>query len=315
MPLQARYDTAEVRPSERFAFWKESVCESYVQLGCEAENTQQFRGSIDIDRHSVLAVSNVTGLSHSVTRRKSDIRKSSDEFFLLSVQTRKSSRLTQMGKEAILRPGDMALYMSSEAYKLELTDDFSQTVLQLPAARLSERLPNAPMSLAQRIDGQTEMGRVVRESILSIAPQLQTANSTVAALLQETLIDLVATGVATNAACTPELSSPEQHILLRAKSYIRQHLCDPELDRNVLADHLGLSVRRLSDIFNKNGTSIALYIRTCRLERVKAQLSDPRFVGQSVTEIAFAAGFSNPQSFSTLFREVYGVSPSRLRGR
>ncbi|MBT8154665.1 hypothetical protein KMP13_12345 [Epibacterium ulvae] len=91
----------------------------------------------------MLSISRVAGLSHTVDRRKRDIRSASDAYFLLSLQTAESSRVTQFGKTALLCPGDMALYTSTDPYSLDLSDDFSQTVVQLPAAKLIDRLPNA----------------------------------------------------------------------------------------------------------------------------------------------------------------------------
>ena len=128
MDIQTRYDTDDVAPADRFAYWKESVCDSYVKLGCDAENRTHFRGLIDIARHSVLSISRVAGLSHTVDRRKRDIRSASDAYFLLSLQTAESSQVTQFGKTALLRPGDMALYSSTDPYSLKLSDDFSQMV-------------------------------------------------------------------------------------------------------------------------------------------------------------------------------------------
>lgn len=313
MDLQTRYDTATVPLSQRFSYWRESVCDSYVQLGCEAENRENFRGLIEIARHSVLSISRVAGLSHRVDRRKKDIRSATDAYFLLSLQTSKSSTVTQFGKSAHLQQGDMALYSSTDPYALELTDDFSQTVVQLPSSKLIERLPNAEMLTAHRIDGQTGIGKLVRENILAFSQHVNAPNPTVQALLQDTLIDLIATGLAAHSAEKIELSSPEQHVMLRAKSFIRANLRDPELDRNRVASEIGMSVRRLNEIFAKFEESISAYIRRTRLETVSSDLRDPRFAQQSISEIAFRHGFSNMQNFSTVFRNHFGRSPRSYR--
>ena len=313
MDIQTRYDTDDVAAADRFAYWRESVCDSYVQLGCEAKNTRNFRGLIEIARHSVLSISKVAGRSHTVERRKRDIGSASDSFFLLSLQTAQSSSVTQYGKTAVLRPGDMALYSSSNPYSLSLTDDFSQTVVQLPTAKLIDRLPNAEMLTARKIDGQTGLGKLVRENILAFADHVNTPNPMVQSLLQDTLIDLIATGLASHGADKIELSSPEQHVMLRAKSFVRANLGDPDLDRNLVAAEIGMSVRRLNDIFAKEEETVAAFIRRMRLEGVAAEFKDPRYARHSISEIAFRYGFSNMQNFSTLFRAKYGSSPRAFR--
>lgn len=315
MDVQSRYDTNDVPPRDRFAYWRESVCASYVQLGCEAENSPKFNGSIEIARYSVLSLSRVSGLKHRVERRKRDIRSATDAYFLLSLQTAKAASVSQFGKTAVLRPGDMALYSSTAPYTLQLTDEFSQTVVQLPMSKLLERLPNAELLTACRIDGQAGIGKLVRENVLAFAQHVNSPNATLQSLLQDTLIDLIATGLAAHGSHKLELSSPEQHVMLRAKSFIRSNLDDPNLDRNRVAQQVGISVRRLSDIFSKHDESLSAFIRRVRLEGVSADLNDPRYAQQTIGEIAFRYGFSNLQNFSTTFRGYFGESPRSYRAR
>lgn len=313
MDTRTRYDTNDVTPRDRFAYWRESVCNSYVQLGCETGNPGNFRGLIDIARHSVVSISKVAGLSQKVERRKRDISASADAYFLLSLQTAESSQVTQFGKTAHLNPGDMALYSSTDPYTLDLRDDFSQTVVQLPSTKLIERLPNAEMLTARRIDGQSGIGKLVRENVLAFADHVNGANPVLQSLLQDTLIDLIATGLASHGADKIELSSPEQQMMLRVKSFIRTNLGDPNLDRTRVAAEVGMSVRRLNDIFSKEDSSLSAFIRKMRLEAVANDLRDHRFRRHSISEIAFRSGFSNLQNFSTVFRAHYGQSPRQYR--
>ncbi len=308
-----RYDTAAVAPRDRFSFWREAVCDSFVQLGCEADNRWNFRGFIETERHSMLSVSRVSGSAHSVDRRKRDIRSANDDFFLLSLQTHRSSRITQYGSSAVLRPGDMAIYDSTDPYRLELQEGFAQTVVQLRKSRLLDRLPNAQLAAGHRIDGQTGLGKLVRENILAFSWHAGSEDASLRTMIQETLIDLIATGLAATLREQATLSSPEQHILLRAKTFIRNNLHDPDLDRNIVAVAMGMSVRRLNVIFAKEGASLADHIRSQRLSAVAADLRDSRLAGFSISEIAFRKGFSNLQHFSTLFKSHYGMTPKAWR--
>lgn len=313
MNIQARYDTADVAPSERFAFWREAVCDSYVQLGCDVEDRTGFHGVIEIARHSVLSISKVSGKSHKVERRRRDIRAATDPYFLLSLQMNESSGVTQFGKTAMLQPGDMALYSSTDPYQLHLNDQFSQMVVQVPAEKLLSRLPNAEALTACRIDGQSGIGALVRQNIIAFSSHAGSANPTVQTLVQDTLIDLIATGLATGKDAALELSSPEQHVMLRARSFIRANLGNPELDRNMVASEMGMSVRRLNAIFAKDGETLSGLIREMRLDAVSQDLRDARFAAQSISEIAFRHGFSNMQNFSTLFRSHFGQTPRSFR--
>lgn len=313
MDLITRYATTKVAARDRFEFWREAVCNSFVQLACDTTQRTVFEGNLEIARHSALAVSNVSGSAHMVERRKRDIRAASDDFFLLSLQRKHTSRISQFGNVSLLQPGDMALYDSTHPYQLELSEGFEKTVVQLPKEKLIARLPNAQMMGGMRIDGQTGIGKLVRENILAFSQHVDPNTPTVAALLQDTLIDLIATGLATGIGEAAKLSSPEQHVLLRARSFIGSNLGNPELDRNMVAANIGMSVRRLNAVFAKEGLSITDDIRNKRLEAIATRLSDPRFAAKTISEMAFDCGFANLQHFSTLFRSSYGVSPKAFR--
>ena len=134
-------------------------------------------------------------------------------------------------------------------------------------------------------------------------------------LMQETLLDLVATALAGLRGSRYDLSLPEQHILLRAKTYIQANLGDPGLSRESVAAEIGMSVRRLSEIFSSADETIGGYIRPSRLERAARELGDSRFASQTIGEIAMRCGFKNFQHFSKLFRAHFGRSPSDCRAR
>ncbi|MFK7963040.1 MAG: helix-turn-helix domain-containing protein [Burkholderiaceae bacterium] len=313
MEIQTRYDTSDVPDKDRCAYWQEAVCDSYVRLGCEVTERQDFSGVIELSRYSMLAISRVSGTPHIVRRRKSDIRQATDQFFLLSLQTKNASSISQFGQTASLKVGDMALYSSTDPYTLEMSKPFSQMVVQLPKEKLLARLPNADMLTARTIDGQSGIGQLVRQNILSFAGYANASNELLQTLVQETLVDLIATGLAAHDGSRCELSSPEQHVMLRAKSFIRNNLGSPALDRQVVANEVGMSVRRLNAIFAKENKSPGAYIRLSRLEAVASELCDARFSSRSISEIALKYGFENFQHFSTSFRSHFGLSPREYR--
>jgi AraC-like DNA-binding protein len=313
MSQTQRYSTAPLAPKDRFAYWREAVCDSFVQLGCEAPRTSDFSGNLDIARYAQLSISKVSGARHSVERRNRDIRAATQAYFLLSLQMEGGSRVSQFGNIAVLRPGDMAIYDSTQPYRLDLDDGFAKTVLQLPQDQILARLPNAQMMGGMRIDGQSGIGKLVRENILAFSHHMDAGNPTMEAMLQNTLIDLIATGLASGIGSFADLSSPEQHILLRARSYIVAHLGDPDLDRTQIAEALGMSVRRLNGIFAKEGTSISEVVRKKRLDAVASALGDPRFAAMTISEIAVSNGFCNLQHFSNLFSSTFYCSPRAYR--
>jgi len=108
--------------------------------------------------------------------------------------------------------------------------------------------------------------------------------------------------------------APPRHALLdRIRDYIGDHLADPELAPGPIAAQHFISVRYLHSLFHGEGTTVAAYIRQQRLERCRADLSDPRLADQTVTGIAARWSFSDAPHFSRLFKATFGQTPSAYR--
>lgn len=76
---------------------------------------------------------------------------------------------------------------------------------------------------------------------------------------------------------------------------------------------IGEICRSLYDAFRKCGSSPAEFILAECLELCRRTLTSRIATQQTVTEIAFAHGFSDSAHFSRVFRSRYGTSPSELR--
>ena len=307
------YRTSDARRSERFAYWREAVCDTYVQLGCETEDPLTFHGEIELRRLPKVSASVVSGSCQTVDRRKRDIARSDDAFFLLSLQIDRTCLVEQRGRETVLEKGECALYSSVDTYRLTLPDDFRQLVIQIPRQELLQRLPNADLLTARKISNSNRLGSLVSNSILKLAGEMNQSGELFRNCLQDTIVDLIATGLASLGDEALEQSMPEQQVLLRAETFIRSNLADPDLNRTMLAQYLGLSVRRLSQIYSTTGSTISDAIRDARLQRIATDLRDRRFERQSITDIAMRWGVNNLQHFSQVFRARFGQSPSDYR--
>jgi YesN/AraC family two-component response regulator len=89
---------------------------------------------------------------------------------------------------------------------------------------------------------------------------------------------------------------------------VENHLGDSNFTVDWLADDIGLSRRQLERRMRKvTRITPGGFIRLMRLRRA-AQLLEKK-VG-SVSEVSYRVGFSDPNYFSRLFHQTFGVSPS-----
>lgn len=104
------------------------------------------------------------------------------------------------------------------------------------------------------------------------------------------------------------LTSSDEKLLERIMKVINEHLNDPELNVEMLAAEVGLSRvhvhRKLKELTNLSPRE---FIKNIRLQQAAVLLADDKKL--SVSEVAYAIGYSNLSHFSSSFRDKYGMSP------
>lgn len=98
----------------------------------------------------------------------------------------------------------------------------------------------------------------------------------------------------------------------RIKRYTLDHLADPDLSPAVVARAVGISVRYAHQMFNRNGTTLARFIRERRLDQVAAELRDGRST-DSLGELGVRYGFGSRDQLARGFRQRFGRTMGEYR--
>lgn len=101
----------------------------------------------------------------------------------------------------------------------------------------------------------------------------------------------------------------------RIRRHVAQHLHDPALSIEAIAQALRCSKRHPHNAFAGDDDTLTGYILQQRLATCIRDLQDPANAACSITDITLASGFSNLSHFSRVFREHTGGSPSEFRQR
>lgn len=89
---------------------------------------------------------------------------------------------------------------------------------------------------------------------------------------------------------------------------------DPELNREGLADSLGVSPRSLSALINGHyGLTFYEFVNQYRVREATERLADTSNAGLTVQRIFEDAGFNSKSTFNTLFKKATGKTPSEFR--
>ena len=104
------------------------------------------------------------------------------------------------------------------------------------------------------------------------------------------------------------MKSSDEILMCKIMKVVNEHLDDPALNVEMLASEVGLSRvhvnRKLRELTN---LSTRDFIKNIRLQQAATLLvQDQKF---TISEIAYATGYTNLSHFSSSFREKYGMSP------
>lgn len=100
-------------------------------------------------------------------------------------------------------------------------------------------------------------------------------------------------------------------ILSQVQAFVEQDYANPNLNPELIAEHLQLSAKYLRTLYLKaSGESLGEYITRYRLDQAKSLLEN---IETTVQEAAARSGFVNINYFYTLFKKYNGITPNEFR--
>ena len=294
-----------------FTEFRTAVTQSFVPLDVSALDGDAFRGRIRSSAADEVQVSEVTATPHVVTRTPELIARAYRRYYKLSLILSGTCLLVQDGREALLQPGDVALYDTHQPYSLAFEEDFRTLVVMFP-----QRLIDLPVKLvgqltAVRISGKEGVGNVVVPFLAQLGTNLDQLAGPAGARLAHSAVDLLSTLVA--AELDLAYADPHHELMRRIRAYIDTNLHSADLTpARIAAEHF-ISTRHLHGLFQEQGATVAGWIRTQRLEHCRRDLFDPAQAGRPVAAIAARWGFVDAAHFSRVFKTAFGHAPSELR--
>jgi AraC-like DNA-binding protein len=316
--------TEKIAPSNASAAWRDAVCDTFVRLECELEKRTPFHGLLEAGAVGDLHVARVKSSPQVVRRTLELAEQASDAFVLLSIQTRGKTLIQQGNHETMLTPGCIAFYDTARPYTLSLPNDFDQIVLHLPRDLVEKSAPGGLDHMAEKLNASNPFA----QAILALAPQLlRIATAAPTLLAQRTAaaaVELIALALASLANSKEAMlgmgrdsavvtSASADSILWRARDAISQHIADTNLTPTALAAQMKVSLRRLQEVFQAQGTTPSDCIWEMRLEYARNLLAAQQNQKDSITTLAYRAGFSDTAHFSRRFKQQFGMSPREYR--
>ncbi len=310
------YRTGDLKKNQQLEYWNEIICKEFTQLECHIGSKAAYRGELTTWDLNSIQISKVCCDPSDVRHSKWQVSRSSEDVYLMHVQTEGESLNRQAGREAHLKPGDFTICNSKSPYSVYFDTPIEMMVLRIPGAVLHQYFSAGEQDiLARRISGEEQLGSIIYSLLVRLwlnnqnidNPQHNTnICSSILALLAAQLDMITPSGVAAE-------SSVRAAHRQRIKMYIERHLSDPELSPSAIAYANGVSPRYLRLLFESEGVTCSRYVIKRRLEEVARDLSNPMASHLKIIEIAYRWGFNNPSHFSRIFKEHFLCTPQDYR--
>jgi AraC-like DNA-binding protein len=303
------WSTSAVAPMRAFEYWRDLICDTFVQLSAAPTGPGIFAGQIVHARFADFEVSTVRADGQRVRRTRQHIARANEEYLLASVQTKGRCRVEQDGRCAELTPGDMALYDSTRPYTLHFDETVERVVVRIALGGIlaDTGLHEATGLTATRLGGDGPAG-VVAQFFHGLS-QLHESDPAAA-----TALAAHGRGLMTSALLLSDGRTPHDHpasSLATTRGYLWMKHSDPDLTIDDVARACLVSRRALYRLFECVPGGVGGLLRHIRVEHAQALLrADP---SRPLTSVAAACGFAGERQFYRVFRQETGSTPGDYR--
>jgi AraC-like DNA-binding protein len=242
-------------------------------------------------------------------RGRAELARTDGEWVIAAILRHGRSRFSQGDCRAEPVPGSVIVWHSAAPAEFAITEKLVKRCVIVPRdvlGAVSRSLDH--VSALELVAGNptVQLFRSVAHDVARCAADLD-AGARIAS--GRVLTELLSTCLAPHR--LPGRAALQAGLFARAREHIERRVGDPSLRPGTVAAELRVPLRTLQDVFAQRGETIWGYIRDLRLERCNAELRTG--TDRTVTEIAFAHGFTNAAHFTRCFRERYGMTPRDAR--
>jgi AraC-like DNA-binding protein len=303
-------------PAKMLAFddWTDQL-----QLACGSYRPQAHRqgsmvkGLVQTSQIAGVEVAQIANDIGQVRREADDIRRDYGENLFLLIQLQGSCGIEQMGRQAMISPGDCVLVDSSRPSIFHFGGKFCNHLsVHLPRQLLFAK-SSRPLEMSRRVGAEDPMAVMLSALVAKLAST--DAGDKRAPMLRQLLFDTTQQAFATEEELDqlPKADSSGGRLEI-VQLLIDRHLTEENLTPRWLASKIGVSLRTLQEDFNELGETVTSVIRMRRLHLAREQLVHHRDSGGrlNIAAVAYSSGFNDISYFNRCFRQVFDCTPKDI---
>lgn len=313
--MKTIFTTNGLLPKDRFRHWR-NICEDRLVpmtqncLGDEPFDATIKGASIGGLDFTWFALRNLRASTTPKTLRNENHK--TDHLFISMVLTGTVCS-EQYDRSSTDEAGDFAIRDTNTPWTIE-HDGYSEVLaISIPRERLESILGSARIFAGLTVDGRQPVATLTRSFFSNLMLEGDRLSPSAAESMAGVGMDLVIASLAERLA--KEVPLPVSGVVLvqRAKAYVEANFSNVSLDPPQLAAAVGVSLRRLQQLFQDQGHHIYEWIWQRRLTATARCLNNSGYNHISIGTLAYSCGFASQAHFSRRFKAHFGMTPTEYR--
>lgn len=302
------FSTDDYAQSERYAAWRDAICDVYVHVDVKATDPDRYRGFIREAKFGEVVLTDILLSEQRIRRSRQHISQLDKDCYYLQLVHRGNISVLQRGETHRSNAARGAIFCATEQYELCCHGEVRSFYLELPRDDFAQQFPRERIPVSAAINTTQGLGRIATEYCAMLATEGSGLDDGIRAGLGNQLMDMLAFTLLSAEGDMPAAEGAVQKARLRSvQQWIEARIAEPNLSLERVAHANGMSLRYLHVLFKNCEMSAAEWIWNRRLQLCYDRIA--RGDARSITAIAFDHGFNSSAHFSTMFRRKYGISP------
>ncbi|MCU1330363.1 MAG: transcriptional regulator, AraC family [Bryobacterales bacterium] len=303
----------QIPPRDRIDAIRDAVWSSVVRIEIDHKvPSEAIDTKIKVAQLGGVGLCSVSSTSATVRRTSRLARADEEPAVFLALELSASGVIVQDGREALIRPGQFAIFDTSTPYTLLFPGRIDQHYFRIPAAALGLSRKALRDSTAIAFGTGDPVGELAAMYFAKLASPEMSRDHYSAAVIEPAL-HLIRAAISTRLGNDAPAEGSGSILGLRIMAYLRAHLSDPGLRASQVAAAHHISVRYLYAVLEREGVSLREWIVQRRLDECHKDLADAHQRSTTISEISHRWGFVDDAHFSKRFRLAYGITPRDWR--
>jgi AraC-like DNA-binding protein len=295
---------------DRIEGFEAAASQAFAPLRIRAEAGRSFRGEFGSMRVDELVLTRIQADPVTVKRDRSVMSSTDPDLIKVAWHVSGRAGVDQSGRQCLLSPGDLVIYESGRPYELSFWESYDTMVVGIPAYLFGAHADQLRQRVAVPVPAERGTGALLTTMLQGVAAGQGT--DSVASAQHHLATALVSLVCAAFVDARPEAEAdPWEHI----QAFCLANLSDPDLSVESVAAAHRVSPRYLYKLCQARGFTLARWIRTERLCRIRRDLGDPLLADRSTSAIAARWGVLDAGHLGRMLRAEFGETAREIRAR